>query len=343
MKIHSITLLFGVLFAVALFVTPANAQDLGFSEEEIKAVEAKEDKEKDGWYFTVKPSANFTFDDNRNVVGKQDGYSLTFGLKFEADIVLEKGMHEWRTSILLAESLSRSPVIEEFALSNDVFKIESIYLYYFYDWFGVYGRFVLDTEIFEGYDIQATNSVYKIAHLDGTTEQVQGTRKKLTGWFSPLILKQGFGPFFRPLKSEKINLEFLLGMGFVETFVENDLTIKDDDATPEIELKELENVYQIGGESINRVWGELWEKRVSYKAGVELFYSFYNSPDTSGLTGADKLNVELYTRWSFKILEWMSLDYEFKALREPHLSDDWQITNNVLFNFGYNYNAYKAY
>jgi hypothetical protein len=48
----------------------------------------------------------------------------------------------------------------------------------------------------------------------------------------------------------------------------------------------------------------------------------------------DLTNVEFRANLSVKLVEWASLDYQFKTLREPQLIDDFQIQNNLLFTFG---------
>ena len=45
-------------------------------------------------------------------------------------------------------------------------------------------------------------------------------------------------------------------------------------------------------------------------------------------------NVEFRANLSVKLVEWASLDYQFKTLREPQLIDEFQIQNNLLFTFG---------
>ncbi len=298
---------------------------------------------KDGWYFTILPSSTFSFNDNRKVAGQVDGYTLNFGLNFELKIDLYKGKHEWRNLVLLNESISRTPLIDEFFLSADRFFIESMYLYYLLDWFGFYGRALMDTAIFPNYDIQPEKVTYAITWLDGTPTNHLDDKVRLTDFFSPLQLRQGLGPFFRPLKSEKVNLEFLLGLAFREGFMKGDLAVADDDATPERDLTELDDFVQIGGESINRIWGELWDKKINYAAGVQLMMPFYNDPDPAGLSGADLLVLELGTRWSFRFFEWLSLDYEFKAIKDSQIVDEWQIQNNILLNLNYAYRKFVAW
>ena len=45
-------------------------------------------------------------------------------------------------------------------------------------------------------------------------------------------------------------------------------------------------------------------------------------------------NVEIDATLSFKLVDWASLDYELKALRQPQLLDRFQVQNNLLLTFG---------
>ena len=40
---------------------------------------------------------------------------------------------------------------------------------------------------------------------------------------------------------------------------------------------------------------------------------------------------------SVKVLEWLSLDYHFKVLKNPFIVDDYQIQNHVLLTVGYTF------
>jgi len=294
----------------------------------------------EGWHLKIKPGATFTFNDSRSVAGQPDGYTLTFGLNFEMNLDYFKSPHEWRLDLSITEAISKTPAIEEFFLSADNLYIESVYLYYFYEWFGVYGRASLDVAMFPSFDLKGELTTWAITDLDGNVVRRSGKSKELTDYFSPLKLKQGLGPFFRPISSEEVNVEILIGFGFREFFLKGDLIIDDDDTTSDIELITLDNQYKIGAENLNSVWGELWDKKISYKAYLELFYPFYEDPDPNSLSGGDLLSVDLGTRWSFKLFEWMSLVYELKVVRELTIVDDWQVQNNLLLSFTYSYDKH---
>lgn len=316
-----------------------------FAEGETKFVpedqlESARGDKKDGWYLKLQPGANFTFNDNRSVASQPDGYTLTFGLNFAFNAEMFKGSHELRFDLLLSEAVSKTPTIDDFFLSSDNLEIKGMYLYYFYKWFGLYGRAGMNVSLFPSYDLRAEQTTWAITKKDGTVERRSGKSKELTSFFSPLKLRQGLGPFFRPLTKEEVNIEVLLGFGFRENILDGNLSIDDNDSTSDIELVTLRNTYEIGAENINSIWGELWDKKISYRAYLDLFYPMYHDPDNTGLDAGDLLILETGTRWSFNIFEWMSIVYELKVTREFTVVNDWQIQNNLLFSLTYTYSKH---
>jgi hypothetical protein len=55
--------------------------------------------------------------------------------------------------------------------------------------------------------------------------------------------------------------------------------------------------------------------------------------DDRGLV--DLTNMEFGAKLSFKVLEWLSIDYVFRALKQPQLLDEFQIQNNLLLTASY--------
>jgi hypothetical protein len=197
----------------------------------------------------------------------------------------------------------------------------------------VYGRAVFETDVFDGFDNQSKPTTYSI---DGVVDPTLRTQYKLHNCFEPLTLKEGLGAFFRPVTSEAFNFEILLGFAFRQMPSDGFLTNKDDpDTAGVVELVRVRYFNNIGGENTYHVWGDLWEKKINYTAGVDLMLPFYGNPDNSTLDTIDKLYVQMGTRWAFRIFKWMSIDYELKVVRDKLMTADWQIQNNLMFNLGY--------
>lgn len=317
-----------------------------------EADQTKGDKRTQGWIWKLSTGATASFGDNRNVVGQTSGTSINFGAKLDGGADYNHDKHEFRNLLSLAGGLARTPVIPEFVKSADTLSLDSIYLYHFVEWFGLFGRFSLQTSMFRSADVRPPGISFQITHADGTVETVGGrtdadNRLALSSPFQPLLLKQSIGPFARPVTKEPFNLELRLGAGARETIAKNQLAVNDDPKTATVvEVKELSNVNQVGAEFAAGIWGDLATKRVSYRVGAEVMVPLAHNPltpaeieaITPGSTtqpSALKLtNVDLGAKLTFKLVEWASLDYEFKAVRQPQLLNAFQIQNNMLLTFG---------
>jgi hypothetical protein len=296
-------------------------------------------KTPEGWSPRLSVGLTVSFGDNRSVVGQADGGTLAFGLKFDAGLDYRKGGHEWRNSLNLAEGLTRTPVVPVFVKSADLLALESIYLYHVTPWFGPFARATMLTSMFRGADIRPAPVTYAVAHVSGELETVEASRLPLSDPFRPMTLKQSAGPFLRPVEKEPINVEIRAGVGAQETIAKGQLLVADDAATPVIEVKELANVNQIGVEAAADVWGAFSDKRVTYRVGIDVMIPLSH---TALVAGDDRsslalMNIDLGGQLSFKLVEWASLDYQIKAVREPQVLDGFQVRNSLLLTMGLSY------
>ena len=101
---------------------------------------------------------------------------------------------------------------------------------------------------------------------------------------------------------------------------------------------------QLGVETAADVWGTVSDKRVTYRVGVDLMVPFAHTalrPEDQGKSAFDLMNVELGGQLSFKLVEWASLDYQLKAVREPQVLDAFQVRNSLLLTLGLGYSVGK--
>jgi len=328
-----VILMMAVVMGIMALGSSAMAEDPGFVP---PADVKKSDKLEDGWHYKLVLGASISFNDNRKVSGKPDGSTFTLGAKVDSGVTFLSGDHEWRTTLELNESFTRTPVIDEFLKAADSVKFETIYLYTIYEWFGVYGRFALNTSLFPTYDVQAEDVTYAVAYNDGTSLRRTNDRLKLADSFFPLTLKESLGPYAKPLRREEITMEIRLGFGGRHVFADETFAVDDNGDTPDIEVMELRDVHQAGVELTIAMWGEFWDKRISYKATAEAMMPFINNKQGDDDRNAAELtNIELSLLMSFKLVSWASVDYEFKAIREPQVIDDFQIQNMLLLTFSY--------
>jgi hypothetical protein len=307
----------------------------GKTEAVTKPDEAK--KRPDGWSPGLALGGTFNLIDTRSVVGQQDGTAFMLGGALDAVLAFNGGIHEWRNALLASAGVARTPAIDEFIKTNDGLSFESIYLIHATEMFGPYARFAFNTQMFGGNDIRPGPVDYTVSNLDGTTTSYTGRRLGLTDPFAPFFLKESLGVFFQPLRETQIEMEGRVGFGAQEILAAGNLGVVDDSGTPQIEVKELDDSYQVGAEAVLNVWGFFdTTKRVSYTAGVGVLVPFVTSDlpagDNRGL--GELTNFEGTVGLNAKLFDWASLGYRFQILRQPMLVDKWQVSNRMLITLG---------
>ena len=297
-----------------------------------KAAEAE--KKPDGWDFTTTIGSSTAFNDNRDVIGQPEGSSWLIGVNFTGAADMLYGKHEWRNSLGLKLSFARTPIIEEFVKSSDELSFETIYIYRFWQpWLGAFTRFGMQTALLAGKDVRAGDVTYALP--DGTTAVKD--RLTMTDAFNPMKLKESAGLVYTPLASDAVSIETRAGFGGRQVFADDQMVLADDKDTDTIEISALKSYNQLGSELTASMWGKLYGKLVTYKLNAEAMTPFVHDELLAGdeRSAIDLTNVELSMKLSFKLISWASLDYEFKAVREPQLLDEWQIQNNLLLTFSY--------
>lgn len=318
------------LLAVAFLMmsATATAQDPLVPEKE-----PEEKKVKQGWDFLLTPGASVSLSDNRSVIGQPEGLTMTVGVTVNAGAFMREGVHEWRSTLGLTELFTHTPELGEFIKTTDLLKIESVYLYHLIDWLGPFAKLNIDTVLLEGFDVRSGTVVWNLP--DGT--QRAGQHLRLTDGFEPLTLKETAGFFAKPVEGDELSLESRLGFGGVHVFADG-LAIADDDATPEIDVVALDGYSQAGGVLDVTLWGNLYDKKLVYKVSAEVMMPFVNDlKEGDDRNVLDLTNVELTASLTFKVFEWLSVDYVFRALRQPQLLDEWQIQNNLLLTASYSF------
>lgn len=300
----------------------------------------------DGWDGNLSLGASLNFTDNQNVVGKPSGFSLTVGGRIDGETTYVKDRHQWSFRGLWSETFSRTPSAERFVKTKDNFELHSAYHFFVQEWWGAFGSVGLNTNVFPGGEVTGERVDFRVTRLDGTVEnRPNGHVLRTTDPFRPMNLAQTFGLFARPLDREPIHLEFTGGFGAREVFAKDQVTVTgrvsagerdDPDATRDlVRAQELEGYVQGGAVFTARANGQLKESRVSYDTGMEVMFPLLRNPDPVTQNTVDLTNLDVWARLSFQLVEWASLDYEFRLRRRPQLIDAYQITNSLLLTFGY--------
>lgn len=291
-----------------------------------------------GWVPYLKTSGNISFTNSQDVVGQPDGstwnigYILSGGLSY-----MNKNGIEWVNTLGWQLNYLKTPLIEQFAKSMDNFEINSTFLYHLpkVKWMGPYGQFGLRTALFPGYMITATDAQVDYISTKGditrTTNFLAQDRIDLTDAFAPTILKQSLGMFVKPLDKKQLKAYIQLGGGAWEIFGRNGWILADDAATPNLEVKALDDTIQMGAE-LNFTLEGAWKKVFTYGLKANFMMPVYTNSD-SDLSGLDLLNMDFEVKAGVKVSKYVSVDYTFKAVKFPLISEKWQLINGLVISF----------
>ncbi len=326
---------------------PAQAQDdPGYIPDEIK--DGADDGT--GWNPMLKASATVSLNHSHNVVGATNGLTFTGGFLLSGGLgyLSKNKQHEWRNSLNWGLSYTRTPTVPKFVKSIDSLDFETMYLWHTpkAPWFGPFVGLEVKSAVLPGYYVTPGDVMLSYTDTDGTTSsEALGALDSvdLTSAFAPLTLRESAGAFAVPIEKPEIRLEIRAGVGAMEAFVQDGYIIDDNADTPELELIQMQNSAQFGAEASLSAGGTIKEF-MTYGARVAMLQPFVHNAETD-LEGSELMNLDFEAQLGFKLTQWASLDYQFKAFRTPLVYDGWQVTNGLLLTFTANVvktNAEKA-
>ena len=289
--------------------------------------------EQHGWVRYLGIGLYGTINENDNVVGKDDGQSTTGGLKLQSSLDFKEQQHQWLNSFNLILAFSRTPQIPRYIKSEDSIELESIYKYYLLSpqWLGAFAQFKADTVAFDGYDTQASEVTYRRVELDGSVDIFTADRVQLTDRFRPLKLKESVGLLASPIKSRPLTFDLRVGLGLRQVIADDQFVIDDDDATDEREVVEIESYEKAGYEFGAVFTGATEDKKITYSLSSNVLFPVYESGDDNDRSAFDKRIIDIDGKVSFYLLEWASVDYLVKVVRDPDLVSKAQVSQSLLF------------
>lgn len=333
-----------VFTAALAFALPAAAQEQpDFVPGQDIAKETKEEdtnKRPEGWSFKLNLGFNFSLSHSSNVVGVEDGSTISVGGAVDGEANFKSGQHEVLNRLGLQHTQSKNPAIDEFVKTVDNLELRSMYMYSLESvpWLGPFARARLQTAVLEGEFISGDPATLAITDADGnvTMQSLQPQQAfDLTDPFEPLVLRQSAGAFARPINRKNLSLVVSAGLGAQEIVSQGGFAVADDEDTADvIEVVEIKDSVQAGAEIELDAGGNL-NTLVSWNLTASVLYPFYTDADTE-LEGTDLVNTEVGAKLSAKLAEWVSLDYVLTAKRIPLVLDAWQVTNGVLLTSAFN-------
>ncbi|MBN2526504.1 MAG: hypothetical protein JXR76_08920 [Deltaproteobacteria bacterium] len=337
--------IFFIFLSIAMVSSSVMAQDEAPTPELLPEISDNiVDYQRPGWHPRLKFNGNFQLGQSKDVPGNTDGVTLQVGslLHATADYLSPDQNHEWTNMLHWDLGYSRTPVVDEWIKSMDRLEFETAYLYHFsaVRWMGPMYRLRMGTSLLPAYEVRSfATAVVKLDDNDvphGLRNYAEGTRIPLTDAFAPLTLRQMLGLFARPVSKTAFRLDSNLGLGMWKTWTRGGYVLDDIEDTDALELRRIDNPFQMGAEAEVKISGELKENLVSYAAGGMLMYPFYSDKDdTTDLSGAEKMNRELFVTLGVNVTEYLSINYTFKAMKYPLIIDKVQIQNSLLLSVGF--------
>lgn len=314
----------------------------------LKKINKAKYKKKEGWFPKLSLGVNISLAHASNVPGVDDGVAFSLGVVINGSLLYLKDGHEWKTDLTAVHTQTKTPTIDPFVKTADNFDLKSFYTYRFKSKYkvGLFGGLQATTALFPTNLVVAADTNYVKINPDGTkvgtpdpnnasiiipeiTKLAKNTPLNLTGPFNPFIFKQKLGATAKPYEDKFAALDLKVSLAAQQVWASG-LTVQDDAATPELELRVLQDYVQLGLELNFGISGSV-SKRITYAFQADLMLPFVTSVPTT-LTGFELLNADISFKVGVKLAKWASLDYVFRALRIPLLTNNWQVTNNLVLN-----------
>jgi hypothetical protein len=341
-------LVMGLLLAVAFLsprafaLTPTSAAIAEETKASVAMVATDTPQErKHGWEYGLRLGTSVSYTHSRKMVGAIDGSMFQLGVILDGKLSFFHPQHEWLTTLDIKETFSKTPNISKFLKTTDSLDLASTYFYrpVVIPWIGPFARLRMLTSIFPGWDVPDSARTIVRRTADGVAigdpQEVRAQSDiDLTGWFEPLTLKETLGAFANPLGGPAIKLQMLVGVGAQQVFTRDGFVLDDDEDTPELELRQLQDYHQVGAEFELNVSGII-QSIVTWGVVFNVFQPFYSSQDR-GMEIGDLFEVKIDGKLSVKLASWLSLDYVLTVRRLPLILDEWQVQNGLLLTAGFN-------
>jgi hypothetical protein len=159
---------------------------------------------------------SFTLNRANDVTSKEKRTSMAFVAQFDYNIKYSTPRHYFLARGLMEEGWNMQRKQSTFRSYLDNIRLKNLYVFYFFNWLGCYGRFFVETDLFRTtifYDEPKTITLYD---EEGKLREKRIYVNKFIASpnFSPLILKEGIGINLLLIKSLRANFNVRFGMGF---------------------------------------------------------------------------------------------------------------------------------
>jgi hypothetical protein len=265
-----------------------------------------------------------------NVVGASNQTSIGFTGTFDTYLIYNKGKNYSSTVIELEAGFVRidpentDPLPTQKTL--DRLRFEQLYTRFLNPRVGPYVRFGVLTNMFESRVLVTEPTAVTKKFLDGTqTVNLLAANDdfKVGGAFAPVLLREGAGVNVRLLRGRVSYLDWRGGLGFRQSQFNGAFT--EESAGPRVLVyREVDDFNQEGLETT--VVGTVRVSRLLLNTNFDLFADFNEFGEPT---------LDWRNTFSYRLTGDLSIDYKIDILRQPQVTTDTQLTQNLLFRYSW--------
>ncbi len=267
---------------------------------------------------------SFTLNRANNVTSQKQQTSMAFVAQLDYNIKYSTNKQFFLSRGIIEEGWNMQQ--KQITLRNylDNVRWKNTYIFYFFSGIGVYGRFFLETNMFQTtyyYDKPRTVLLYDAqGNLHAKYSNVE--KVKVSPRFTPLELKEGFGLNISLIRSMRANFNIRFGMGFRQN-INKDLFIQssDNDTT----FFQKNSIYQRGPEA-------------SLLGNYRIFRNMMITSELDVLAPSgnyDRLVYEWENNINYRVSKNISLDYTIRLKRDPSIISYVQTEQILLLRYSF--------
>ena len=264
---------------------------------------------------------------NDGVVGQANQLTLSADLFLDTFVSYDFSSHFFNAIVELEEGIVHVDPADSEALplqlSRDRLRIDLIYTYFITDWIGPYLALGTIASLFPARVIATEDFTIRRQFTDGFQRDdfVEGGQSfETSGPIGSVQLRQGIGVNIRFLRTTQADAKFRVGAGFRQNLFNDSFVEEDEAETQVIEYRQLENFNEEGIESVLTMTMRFL-RYLTYTTEAELFADFDTFTDPT---------ISWQNTVSFRFTSFAALDYTLDLLRQPQVTDELQLSQNVL-------------
>jgi hypothetical protein len=275
-----------------------------------------------GWSRIYSVGIGVPFAATSNVVGVSNQTSLGVALTFDYYAVYAE----------LEEGFVRIDPENQDALptqkTNDRLRFDQLYTRFMAPRIGPYVRFGLLSNVFESNVLVTEPTIVVKRPLEGAPTSglvVANDTFQVGGSFAPVLVREGVGANIRLVRSRLAYLDWRVGLGFRQNqyrgaYVED--SFQETVTGPNIlTYREQESFNQTGVETT--IVGDVRVNRLLLNTNFDLFGDF------------DEPTLDWRNTFGWRLTGALSVDYRLDLFRQPQVTTDTQIRQNLLFRYSW--------